>query len=114
MQNTRRLISLILVLGVLLAAGTSVWLAILYSGSMAQKPDIVARFGRAVAEAQDLQILKTSCLMLAEAKEGERIERLYFLLVSAGAAIVVGLLSAGISARLLFVLKADQARTQSR
>ena len=68
-------------------------------------PEVLARFGRAVSEAEDLAVLKTACLMLADSNEGKRIERLNFLLVSAGAAIAFGLFSALVSLRLLFLLK---------
>lgn len=104
MVNARRLVWVVLVMGLLLALGTGFWLAFMYSGTMAQLPNTVTRFGKAVAEAEDLQVLKTACLMLADTHEGDRLERLYFLLVTAGAAIVVGLLSAAISVRLLFML----------
>jgi hypothetical protein len=105
MNSARRLVWFVLVLGVLLAISMGLWLSLLYSGSMAQLPSVLTRFGRAIAEAEDISTLKTACLMLAEVNEGERLERLQFLLVSAGAAIVSGLLSAGACLRLLSLLK---------
>lgn len=105
MLNTRRLLWMLLILGLILAISMSLWLLILYSGKVSHLPNILDRFGRLISDAQDLPLLKDLCLKVAEERESERISRLNFLLVSAGVAIGFGLVSAAIAARLLYVVK---------
>ena len=105
MRSARQVAWFILGLSVLFAGAGALWLGALYVASFVELPGMLSRFAKAIVETQDISALKTACLSLANLNEAERISRLRFILGSSGMVILLGLLCAAVSGRLLVVLR---------
>lgn len=115
LTTARRICWLILVLCVVVAVGGLVWLGVLYVVSLAQLPDMYTCLSGKIAEAQDISVIKSACLKLAQLDESDLTSRRNWIVLAPTLALFLAVGVAVLAAlQLRAIRKIERFISQAR
>jgi len=104
LRSARRLTWFILGISALFAAAGLIFFVRLYIANFIELPRLLEGFANSVSEAKNIQALKLACISLANITEAERSSRLLWMIGGLGMVVLLGVLCAVLSTRLLMAL----------